>query len=71
VLMGIDATDPAVIEQVRKRSTTKDDMEACRLLREHNIHSVIGYIVGLGDETCAGPVAPCGDMTGTTSTRCT
>jgi anaerobic magnesium-protoporphyrin IX monomethyl ester cyclase len=51
VLMGIDATDPRVIEQVRKRSTTKDDMEACRLLREHNIHSVIGHIVGLGNET--------------------
>jgi anaerobic magnesium-protoporphyrin IX monomethyl ester cyclase len=51
VLMGIDATDPRVIEQVRKRSTTKHDMEACRLLREHNIHSVIGHIVGLGDET--------------------
>jgi anaerobic magnesium-protoporphyrin IX monomethyl ester cyclase len=51
VLMGIDTTDPAVIEQVRKRSTTKHDIEACRLLRRHNIHSVIGHIVGLGNET--------------------
>ncbi len=51
VLMGIDTTDPALIEQVRKRSTTRDDMEACRLLREHGIHSVIGHIVGLGGET--------------------
>jgi anaerobic magnesium-protoporphyrin IX monomethyl ester cyclase len=51
VLMGIDTTDPAVIEQVRKRSTTKHDIEACRLLRGHDIHSVIGHIVGLGNET--------------------
>lgn len=53
VLMGIETTDPAVIEQVHKRSTTRDDVEACRLLREHGIHSIIGHIVGLGDETWA------------------
>jgi anaerobic magnesium-protoporphyrin IX monomethyl ester cyclase len=51
VLMGIDATDPTTIEMVRKRSSTRDDMNACRLLRQHSIHSVIGHIVGLGDET--------------------
>jgi anaerobic magnesium-protoporphyrin IX monomethyl ester cyclase len=51
VLMGIDTTDPALIEQIRKRSTTRDDFTACRLLREHGIHSIIGHIVGLGDET--------------------
>lgn len=51
VLMGIDTTDPAVIEQIRKRSTARDDFEACRLLREHGIHSMIGHIVGFGDET--------------------
>jgi len=53
VLMGIDTTDPAVIDQVRKRSTTRDDFAACRLLREHGIHPIIGHIVGLGDETWA------------------
>jgi anaerobic magnesium-protoporphyrin IX monomethyl ester cyclase len=53
VLMGIDTTDPAVIEQVRKRSTTRDDVEACRLLRAHDIAPVIGHIVGFGDETWA------------------
>jgi anaerobic magnesium-protoporphyrin IX monomethyl ester cyclase len=53
VLMGIETTDPAVIEQVHKRSTARDDVEACRLLREHGIHSIIGHIVGLGDETWA------------------
>jgi anaerobic magnesium-protoporphyrin IX monomethyl ester cyclase len=53
VLMGIDTTDPAVIDRIRKRSTTRDDLEACRLLREHGIHSVIGHIVGFEDETFA------------------
>ncbi|MBL7502050.1 radical SAM protein [Frankia sp. CNm7] len=50
VLLGIDTTDPAVLAQVRKRSSTRDDFEACRLLREHGIHSIIGHVVGLGDE---------------------
>ena len=53
VLMGIDTTDPDLIEQIRKRSTTRDDMQACRLLRDHGIHPIIGHIVGLGDETWA------------------
>jgi len=54
VLMGIDTTDPDVIEQIRKRSSTKDDLTACALLRELGIHPIIGHIVGLGDETWAG-----------------
>jgi anaerobic magnesium-protoporphyrin IX monomethyl ester cyclase len=53
VLMGIDTTDPDVIEQIRKRSSTRDDFEACRLLRDHGIHSMIGHIVGFGDESWA------------------
>jgi radical SAM superfamily enzyme YgiQ (UPF0313 family) len=53
VLMGIDTTDPAVIEQVRERSTTRDDVTACQLLREHGISPIIGHIVGFGDETWA------------------
>ena len=51
VLMGIDTTDPAIIERIRKRSTTTDDLTACRLLRRHGIHPIIGHIVGFGDET--------------------
>ncbi|HZN77658.1 MAG TPA: radical SAM protein [Micromonosporaceae bacterium] len=54
VLMGIDTTDPDVIEQIRKRSSTKDDLTACRLLREHGVYPIIGHIVGLGEETWAG-----------------
>jgi anaerobic magnesium-protoporphyrin IX monomethyl ester cyclase len=51
ILMGIDTTDPDVIRQIRKRSTTKEDLTACRLLRDHGIHPIIGHIVGFGDET--------------------
>lgn len=53
VLMGIDTTDPATIERIRKRSTTVDDTNACRLLRDNGIHPIIGHIVGLGDERFA------------------
>jgi anaerobic magnesium-protoporphyrin IX monomethyl ester cyclase len=51
VLMGIESTRDDVLVQVRKRSTTRHDLEACRLLRENGIFSVLGQIVGLADET--------------------
>jgi anaerobic magnesium-protoporphyrin IX monomethyl ester cyclase len=54
VLLGIDTTDPEVIERIRKRSTTRHDLEACRLLRENGIHAIIGHIVGLGTESWRG-----------------
>ncbi|MCA9289638.1 MAG: cobalamin-dependent protein, partial [Phycisphaerales bacterium] len=50
VLMGIESTDAAVLAQVRKRSTPREDFRACQLLKAHGIFSVIGHIVGLGDE---------------------
>ena len=53
VLMGIETTDPRLIEQVRKGSSTAYDYQACQLLGEHEIYSIIGHIVGLGDETWA------------------
>jgi anaerobic magnesium-protoporphyrin IX monomethyl ester cyclase len=53
VLMGIDTTDPSILERIRKRSTTGDDLNACRLLRRHGIHPIIGHIVGLGEDTWA------------------
>lgn len=53
VLMGIETTDPETIERIRKRSTTRADQTACRLLRAHQIHSIIGHVVGFGDETWA------------------
>jgi anaerobic magnesium-protoporphyrin IX monomethyl ester cyclase len=53
ILLGIDATDPDLLEQIRKHSTARVDLEACRLLREHGIRSIIAHIVGLGSETPA------------------
>jgi len=53
VLMGIESTDENVIRQINKRSTTRIDFEACRLLKEHGILSVLGHIVGLANETPA------------------
>ena len=34
-----------------KGSTSRRDVEACRLLKQHGIFSILGHIVGLGDET--------------------
>jgi anaerobic magnesium-protoporphyrin IX monomethyl ester cyclase len=51
VLMGIESTSEEVLRQVKKGSTTRDDFQACRLLKEHGIFSIIGHIVGLEDET--------------------
>jgi anaerobic magnesium-protoporphyrin IX monomethyl ester cyclase len=53
VLMGIESTDGAVLEHVNKGSTPRHDLEACRLLKEHGIFSVLGHIVGLGDDSWA------------------
>lgn len=54
VLMGIESTDARVLKAVHKGSTPRHDLKACHLLREHEIFSVMGHIVGLGDETWAG-----------------
>jgi anaerobic magnesium-protoporphyrin IX monomethyl ester cyclase len=54
VLLGIDTTDPRTIEAIRKRSNATIDQQACELLRKHGIRSIIGHVVGLGDDTRAG-----------------
>ena len=51
VLMGMETTDPATIAKIRKGSTTRDDLEAIRLLRRHGILSMVGHIVGFEQET--------------------
>jgi anaerobic magnesium-protoporphyrin IX monomethyl ester cyclase len=51
VLMGIESTRDDVLKHVRKGSTSRHDVEACRLLKRHGIFSILGHIVGLGDET--------------------
>ncbi|HWE36252.1 MAG TPA: radical SAM protein [Isosphaeraceae bacterium] len=50
VLMGIDSTSDEVLRQVAKGSTAREDVLACRLLKEHGIFSILGHIVGLGGE---------------------
>ena len=54
VLMGIDSTEPEVLKEIRKGSTTRHDFLACRLLKQHGIYSVLGHIVGLEDDSWAG-----------------
>lgn len=51
ILMGIDATDPQLIEKIKKRSSTTVDAQACALLRRAGIRSMIAHIVGLGEDT--------------------
>ncbi len=53
VLMGIETTDAGVMSAIDKDSSTAEDFRACSLLREHGIFSVIGFIVGFGNETLA------------------
>src|SRR3954469_13770287 len=50
VLMGVESTDDEVLRQIKKGSTTREDFQACRLLKQHGIFSIIGYIVGFGGE---------------------
>lgn len=50
VLMGIESTSEEVLRQIRKGSTTREDFQACRLLKEHGIFSIIGHIVGFDEE---------------------
>jgi anaerobic magnesium-protoporphyrin IX monomethyl ester cyclase len=51
VLMGIESTDAAVLERVHKGSTPEQDVQACRLLKDHDIFSVLGHVVGFEHET--------------------
>ncbi len=50
VLMGVESTDDEVLRQIQKGSTTREDFRACRLLKEHGIFSILGHIVGFGQE---------------------
>ena len=53
VLMGIETTDEATLKAIRKGSTTAEDQEAVRLLRQHGIMSMLGHIVGFAEEGLA------------------
>ena len=49
-LIGMEHTDEATLEKVRKGSTTATDREAIRLLRQHGILSLCSYVVGFEEE---------------------
>jgi anaerobic magnesium-protoporphyrin IX monomethyl ester cyclase len=51
VLMGIESTDGDVLQRIHKGSTPRHDLEACRLLKQHGIFSILGNIVGFEEET--------------------
>ena len=51
ILMGIDATNPETIRLIRKGSTTRHDFLACQLLKQNDIFSILGHIVGLADDS--------------------
>jgi len=51
ILLGIESTEPEVIKAIKKGSTTRHDLEACRLLKQHGIFSIVAHVVGLKDET--------------------
>jgi len=53
ILLGIESTSPEVIRRIRKGSSVQMDYRAIRLLREHQIYSIMGHIVGFEDETRA------------------
>jgi anaerobic magnesium-protoporphyrin IX monomethyl ester cyclase len=51
VLMGVEAVTDETLTKIRKDSCVDDAYDAVRLLRQHNILSIVDYIFGLEDET--------------------
>jgi anaerobic magnesium-protoporphyrin IX monomethyl ester cyclase len=50
-LLGIESTDEATLQRIRKGSTQAVDREAIRLLRQHGIISMAAWVAGFGQET--------------------
>jgi anaerobic magnesium-protoporphyrin IX monomethyl ester cyclase len=51
VLLGIETVTDDTLKRVRKGSSVDDGYRAVRLLREHQILSIVDYIFGLEEET--------------------
>lgn len=49
-LLGIESYDEATLQKIKKGTTTSDDREAIRLLRQHGIISMATYVVGFEEE---------------------
>ena len=50
-LMGMENTDKATLDLIRKGGSTTQDREAIRLLRQHDILSMTTWVVGFEEET--------------------
>lgn len=51
ILLGVESVDPEVLRDIKKGSTTRQDIEACRLLKQHGIFSIVAHVVGLQEES--------------------
>jgi anaerobic magnesium-protoporphyrin IX monomethyl ester cyclase len=51
LLLGIESTDERTLQAIRKGSTQAIDREAIRLLRQHHIISMTGWVAGFAQET--------------------
>lgn len=52
-LLGLESTDEATLQMIRKGGATATDREAVRLLRKHGILSMASWVVGFEEETDA------------------
>jgi anaerobic magnesium-protoporphyrin IX monomethyl ester cyclase len=50
-LLGLESTDEATLQMIRKGGATATDREAVRLLRRHGILSMASWVVGFEEET--------------------
>jgi len=50
-LLGMENTDQATLELIKKGATTKDDREAIQLLRKHGILSLATWVAGFDEQT--------------------
>jgi anaerobic magnesium-protoporphyrin IX monomethyl ester cyclase len=50
-LLGMENTDEATLQRIRKGGSTTTDREAIRLLRKHGILSMATWVVGFDEET--------------------
>jgi anaerobic magnesium-protoporphyrin IX monomethyl ester cyclase len=51
ILMGMETSDSATLEKIRKGTTIATDREAVTLLRRHDILSQVAHVVGFEEET--------------------
>lgn len=50
ILLGLDNTDAETLRKIRKGGTLAKDRQAIQLLRQHQILSMVSYIVGFEEE---------------------